>query len=386
MTLLKFAIKNLKRHFSRTFLTVVGVAIAGATLFVILSFDAGYNTAVKEELKNSGTHLFVSTEGCPLEAASLILHGGEIPKFLPMSRLKEVKAVEGVKEAAGFLIFSLVSPSGDKIDLFYGISEEVQKLKPLWKVRGKWFHDENSIILGSEVARVEKRNVGDKVFIESLDRDFTISGILERTYTQDDGFYYLPLEVAQRLFKKENKLTAVGVQLDDFFQIQKVKSKLEDLPDVYVVTSEQIGGEVAKLIGGTKAFMYAIVIVALVISTVSVLNTIFMATMERKREFGYIRCVGASRLDLVKLVLLETSVLCLFGWALGLISGYALSFGVENWIRGYLPYVPAGKLLRPDLWVISVSFGVTISLGLLASLFPAFKVSRVSPVEAVRYE
>lgn len=386
MNLISFARKNLERHKTRTLLTVLGVGIAAATLFVILSFDAGYNQAVKEELKNSGVHLFVSTEGCPLEAASLILHGGEIPKFLPGSRMKEVKAVEGVKEAAGFLIFSLNSPDGKKVDLFYGISDEVQKIKSNWKVRGSWFKDENSIILGSEVARVEKRDVGDKVYIETLNRDFTVSGILEKTNSQDDGFYFLPLATAQKAFHKEDKLTAVGVQLEDFFQLQRVKDKLEGLPDVYVVTSEQIGGEITKLIGGTKALMYAILIVALFVSAIGVLNTVLMATMERRREFGYIRCVGATKLDLAKLILIETIGVCIVGWIFGILFGFLLSSAAEGWIRQFLPYVPTGQMLRPDFQVLLATFLVTLGLGVVAGLYPALKAARVSPVEAIRYE
>lgn len=386
MNIFLFAKKNLMRHKARTLLTVLGVGIAAATLFVILSFDAGYNQAVKEELKNAGVHLFVSTEGCPLEAASLILHGGEIPKFLPSSRMKEVQAVEGVKNAAGFLIFSLSSPDGKKIDLFYGVSDEVQRLKANWKIRGSWFKDENSIILGSEVARVEKREVGDKVFIESVNREFLVSGVLEKTNTQDDGFYYLPLATAQKAFRKEDKLTAVGVQLEDFFQIQKVKDRLEKLPEVYVVTSEQIGSDIAKLIGGTKALMYAILIVTLFVSAVGVLNTVLMATMERRREFGYIRCVGASKSDLAMLILIETIGVCILGWAAGISFGYLLSSVAENWIRHFLPYVPSGQMLRPDLYVLTITFLTTMGLGIVAGLFPALKASRVSPVEAIRYE
>src|SRR3990167_427710 len=107
MTFFSLAFKNLKRHKVRTILTMIGIAIASATLFSILSFDAGYKKALEEELIGTGIHLFVSTEGCPLEAASLIIRGGEIPRFLQMSALEEVKKVEGVKEAGGFLIFSI---------------------------------------------------------------------------------------------------------------------------------------------------------------------------------------------------------------------------------------------------------------------------------------
>lgn len=384
MTFLSFAGKNLARHQTRTLLTVLGVAIAAGTLFTILSFDAGYKRALQEELAASGIHLFVSTEGCPLEAASLILHGGEIPKFLPMQRLHEVKAMEGVKEAVGFLIFSLSAPAGDKVDLFYGITDEALKLKPNWKIRGSWFKDEHSIMLGSEVARVEKREVGDKLYLESLGREFEVVGILERTYGQDDGFYFLPLLTAQHLFNKENKLTAVGVQLADVFQLQHVKHRLETLPDVYVVTSEQINEEIMRLIGGTKALMYAVLLIALVVSALGVLNTVLMATFERQREFGYIRCVGAGRGDLAGLILLETLTVCIAGWLIGVVAGVVGSSSAEHWIRPFLAYVPAGRLLRPTGQIVGISLGITIILGVIAGLYPAWRASRVSPVEAIR--
>lgn len=386
MTLLSLAQKNLKRHKTRTLLTVLGVGVAAATLFTILSFDAGYEKALHEEVAGSGIHMFVSTEGCPLEAASLILHGGEIPKFLQMEMLQQVKSTEGVKEAAGFLIFSLTSPSGDKVDLFYGITDEALKLKPKWKVNGSWFKDENSILLGSEVARVEKRSIGDKVYIESLDKEFTVVGILDRTHGQDDGFYFLPMATAQKLFKKENKLTAVGVQLTDLMQMQRVKDQLETLPDVYVVTAEHMSSEIMQLIGGTKALMFSVLIMALIVSGVSILNTVLMATMERQKEFGYMRCVGAGKSDLFKLVMLETAGVCIAGWLVGVAAGFLLSSGAEQWIRQFLAYVPAGRLLRPNMMVLSLSMAVTLGLGLLAGLYPAWRVTRIQPMEAIRNE
>jgi len=386
MTLFKLALKNLKRHRIRTALTTLGVAIAAATLFSILSFDVGYRESLHEEVAGTGIHLFVSTEGCPLEAASLIIHGGEIPKFLQMERLNEVRSLDGVKEAAGFLIFSLPTLDGSKVDLFYGITDDVPKLKPNWKVRGGWFKDEHSIILGSEVARIEKRNVGDKIYIETLDAEFEVVGILERTFGQDDGFYYLPINVAQKHFRKEGKLTAVGVQLYDVSQLQSVKNVLETLPDVYVVPAEDMSKRILELIGGTKALMYSVLLIALFVSGLGLLNTILMATFERQREFGYMRCVGAQPLDVLKLVSLETLIICVVGIATGIITGFVLSSGVEHWFRQFLPYIPAGKLLRPDTFVVLITTGVTLILGALAGFYPSYGASRIPPMEAIRNE
>ncbi len=386
MTITSLAVKNLGRHRMRTLLTSLGVALAAGTLFSILSFDTGYKKSLQEEVAGTGIHLFVSTEGCPLEAASLIIHGGEIPKFLRMERLQEIKKTEGVKEAAGFLIFSLPTPDGSKVDLFYGITDDVPKLKPNWRVKGGWFKDENSIILGSEVARIEKRGVGDKVYIESLEKEFEVVGILDRTFGQDDGFYYLPMKAAQKHFRKEGKLTAVGVQLFDLSALTEVRGRLEALRDVYVVPAEDMSRRILELVGGTKALMYAVLLIALVVSTLGLLNTILMSAFERQREFGYLRCVGADRAALVRLVLTETIILCAAGGITGILVGYILSSGVESWIRGFLPYVPAGKLLRPDAVITLTTLAVILALGALAGAYPAIRASKSSPVEAMRNE
>lgn len=386
MTIVSLAVKNLRRHRIRTLLTILGVAISAATLFSILSFDVGYHKSLHDEVSNTGIHLFVSTEGCPLEAASLIIHGGEIPKFLKMERLKEVKTVEGVKEAGGFLIFSLPTPDSSKVDLFYGITDDVLKLKPNWKIRGSRFRDENSIILGSEVARIEKRNVGDKVYIESLNREFEVVGILERTFGQDDGFYYLPIEAAQKYFRKEGKLTAIGVQLFDVSRLQSVKNRLETLPDMYVVPAEDMTKRILELIGGTKALMYSVLLITLFVSGLGLLNTILMATFERQKEFGYIRCIGAQPFDVMKLVVLETLVICFLGIVIGIVGGISISTGIEQWIRQFLPYIPAGRLLRPNAFVVFATIGATFTLGIVAGLYPSYRASKISPMEAIRNE
>lgn len=386
MTIFQLSIKNLKRHRIRTMLTAAGIAVASATLFSILSFDRGYKMALEEELIGSGIHLFVSTEGCPLEAASLIIHGGEIPRFLGMTALDEVKKTSGVKTAGGFLIFSMPSPDGTKVDLFYGITEDVLKLKPNWKIKGSWFKDEDSIILGSEVAKVEKRDIGDKIYIESIDKEFNISGILERTYGQDDGFYFLPIETAQKYFKKEGKLTAIGVQLWNLSQMGEIKTRLESLPDVYVVPAEQMSKEILGFVGGTKALMYSILVIALIVSALGLLNTILMATFERQKEFGYLRCVGAGKLDIIRLILNETLILGLTGGIIGFLVGFGLSSGIEHWIRQFLPYVPAGRLLRPGLDIVLISSIIILSLGIIAGFYPAYRAGKVSPMEAIRNE
>lgn len=385
MTLFTVSLKDLLRRPTRTGLTIAGVALAAATLFSLLAFNVGYRRSLQKEMADSGIHMFVSTEGCPMEAASLALHGGEIPKFLPEERVPAIRATAGVRTATRILIFS-VPGEGRRLDLFYGVDDDYLKLKPHWKLKGSWFHDESSIILGAEAALVERRDIGEKVFFPEVDAEFTVSGILERTGSEDDGFFFIPLKTAQRVFKKEGKLTGVGVNLADVEKLDLVKSEIERLPDVYVVTAQQMMEQILKLISSSKTLMFAVLGIALAITVLGVMNTVLMSVMEKVREFGYMRCVGASPGDVFRMVLTETVALCAAGGALGVSIGALGSSLADKLIRSALPYAPSGKMVVLDPSLLLMTLALTLGMGVLAGLYPSWKASHASPMDAIRNE
>ena len=386
MNLATFALKDVRRRPTRALLTALGVAIAALCLFTVLSFDRGYDRALREEMARSGAHLYVSTEGCPLEAASLILHGGEIPRFLPESAVDDVAKVPGVRAAAPMMIFSAPTDGG-KLDLFYGVDQRIIGLRPYWKVQGQWPKGAGEILLGAEAAKVEKRAVGDKIYFPSIDKEFRVAGILERTGTQDDGFYFLNLHALQEIFHKPAQITAVAVGLTDVNELDQTVSRIQSrMPDAYVVTERAMTEEIVRLAGGSKTLMYSIVLIAILVSILGVLNTVLMSVFEKMREFGYMRCVGATRWDIFKLVALETVLVCTGGALAGVALGAALSSVSDRFVRTILPYAPKGSLIQLDPQLVLVALVVTVLVGALAGLLPGIKAARVAPMEVVRYE
>jgi putative ABC transport system permease protein len=383
MKLIPLAWKNLRRHKIRTLLTVLGIAVSAMTLFAILSFNSGYDQALKEEMKASGVHLYISMEGCPMQAASLILHGGEIPSYLDQQLLGLVQKMPEVQTAGGMLISTVISDG--KADLFYGITDDVRKLKPSWKLKGSWFKGPDSVILGYDVASDQGKKPGDKIFIKSLDREFTVSGVLEKSSNEDDGFYFLPLRTAQEVFSKQNKLTAIGVQLKNASLLQRAKTELERR-GAYVVPASDITSLITGLVGGTKAILFAIVGIVLFVTGLGVFNTILMATFERNEEFGYLRCVGAKRTNIFELIFIETLLLCAAGLVVGIVVGFAMSYFIDGWIRGIVAYAPAGRLLRPNVLGVLITAGVVFLIGAIAGIYPGYRASSVSPIEAVHNE
>src|SRR4030042_3243295 len=289
MRLITLAWKNLKRHRIRSLLTVLGIAVSAMTLFTILSFNSGYDKALKEEMKSTGVHLDVSMEGCPMQAASLVLHGGEIPTYLDQLLLYYAQNIPEVQTAGGMLISTVIAEG--KADLFYGITDEIKDLKPNWDLQGTWFQGPNSVILGYDLARDNSKKPGDKIFINSIGREFDVSGTLRKSSSEDDGFYFLPLATAQEIFYRPSQLTVIGVQLKDTSNLQAVTTHLERR-GAYVVPASDITELITDMMGGTKSILLVVVMIVLLVAGLGIFNTILLATFERNREFGFFRCVG----------------------------------------------------------------------------------------------
>ena len=108
MNYFTLAAKNLLRRRGRTLLTVLGVAIAITVLFSLLSLNSGYEKELNKEVNSLGVHILAVPKGCPYEAASLIIHGGVIPKYLTSTDLKNVSSIEGVGLATPMLMHQFI--------------------------------------------------------------------------------------------------------------------------------------------------------------------------------------------------------------------------------------------------------------------------------------
>ena len=391
MKFYQFAWNNLTRSKSRTVLTVLSIIVAAITLCLVLSLDRGYKQAVEDELvKKTGIHIYISREGCPTDAAAVIAQGGISPVYIPEEVVSKIENVEFIETVMPFNIFALTTEDGTRTDIFFGVTEAIQKIRPDWEiVKGGWFKDETDIILGAELARLEKREIGDKVYFEQLDKEFVVSGILKRNNSQDDGIFFLPLKVAQQLIGREKKLSAIAVTLNNLDYLGKVKGDIKSmLPvDYYVIAARELGEAVLKFFGATRAIMMIMVFVTFIMSVFSITNTMMMTVIERRRELAYLKCVGAGYLDIIRLLSSETVIMSSFGATLGIVVGLFSAPVFEDFIRKFLvEYIPMVQIVRPTVGIVILVFLVTVIIGILACLYPAVKAAKTIPMEVLRNE
>jgi putative ABC transport system permease protein len=390
MNFFTLAVKNLRRRQSRTVLTVLGVAIAIAVLFSLLSLNSGYEKELNKEVNSMGVHILAVPKGCPYEAAALLMHGGVIPKYLSAYDLKNVSDIAGVELATPMLMhqFAGIDCCTGKSASFvvFGIRiDDVLKLKPWWNVHGRYFaeNETNVMIVGGHLAESQHYSAGSVIETGPF-QNFTVVGILDKSGDQDDQFYFVPLAEAQKVFRKEGKITTIAVKVQDMSKIGKISEQMEKIPDIQVVSMTQIMGTIMNLAGSARSLLLTVIVIALIISAFGIINTLLMSVNERTREFGMMKAIGASGMDIGKMVLTETILITFMGGIIGTIAAIVGSSLIESFVKGMLPYSPKASLvsLNPELIAFALIFSIV--LGLFCGLYPAFTSSRLTPMEAIR--
>jgi putative ABC transport system permease protein len=355
-------------------------------LFAVLSFNKGFTEGLALELERTGLHFMIVPSGCAHEVAALVLHGAVIPKFLDTGVMEHVGRTDGIDLATPILVAQLPDQQRGKIDLIYGIDMAVlEAIKPGWEISGSIPRHEHEVLLGYEVAQHDNLKPGAHFSSPADGVDLVVAGVIGYSGSQDDAFVYLPIQTAQSLLGSPQAATAIGVKVDDPTRIGAITEALTStVPGIQIVTMGEVMNSVSNLAAAARALSLAIVLIAILISAVGVMNSILMAVFERTQEIGMMRAVGASRWDIFRIILSETTILTLCGGVVGIVLSTLGARLIEAFVRSVMPFVPSGQLIsfEPGVALGSVTF--IFIIGLCAGIYPAVKASSINPVEAIK--
>ncbi len=379
-------LKELRRHRTRSALTISGVALSVCVLVSLLGLGTGYRTSLIHSIDRLGYHVLVTSKGCPYEAATLLMQGGVIPMYMDEAIHREILRDADVATATRLFLGSLpVHREG--FSLITGIEDSFLEMKPwLTFQRGEWFGEgaTDEVILGYSVAAYYRKNIGDDFPLGGMGQTFRVRGIFDRSGTQDDGTIFVPLGIAQRLFDKKEKLTGIGVKLKDLSRIDEFSERVFEIPSVQVITMAQVQRTLLDLLGTARFFIGTVAIVAVAIAVLGVMNTMLIAVFERTREIGVMRAIGASRGDVFALICAETLTICTIGGIAG--GGIAVlgSRMASEAVRAILPFAPPGVLVQIDGILLIGGIAMAVGMGILAGIIPGWRASRLHPIAWMR--
>lgn len=386
--MLRLALKNGTRRKLRTLVTMLGVAIAVAALFSLVAFQRGYQAGMQGELDRLGAHVLVVPKGCPYDAASIALHGATWPCYLKEEHLSQVQKTAGVATAAPLLMNAVYDPASGAQSVYLGAEPGLLRVKKGWHIDGTFPTEGHDCLVGATVARNLRLQRGKEFMLPGLNgAKGRVVGLLAPTQGADDTFIYLPMAAAQQIFHRPKQLTHILVRLSDPNALDTVVTGLRGCEagiDMNVVPLTHLFHTIQGLVNSTRTLLYSILFVALLVAGAGVSNTVLMAVTERTREIGVLRAVGASHLDIFRLIWLETVQVCLVGGILGVLLAGLGAQSIETWLRDRLPFSPSGPLVHPELSIVLLCLVGAVLLGSVAGLLPAWRAAHLSPVEAIR--
>ncbi len=281
----------------------------------------------------------------PNEAATMILNGEAGLRFIDEDIYKKIISDPDIDKITPLLAQLAYDPekNGSKggFTNYLGIERSYIELKPNVQFKsGEWFSsvDANEVILGYDAAESEQKSVGDKIFIPGKNITLIVVGIFERTATQEDGTIFLPLKTIQRIFEIEGKLTCIGIKLKQIEKLSEFEERLYPIARIQVISMNQVKGTILNLINSAKILIMSVVFIAIFVAIIGVINTILMSIFERTQEIGIMKAIGASRLDIFKLIWMETLIICILGGIFGSVTAFLGGNLTELLVRKVIPY------------------------------------------------
>ncbi len=409
MKLAKLALRNLFRNTRRTVITLAAIGLGLAMMIFTVNFQNGsYQEMIRTGISSMAGHVVVQADGYQddKDAALVVTEASVVTATL---REAYPDAVVAPRIFAGGLLLSSHASVGGAITGFDPVAERrVQDLHER-VVEGSWLdEDDREIVIGVDMADTLDVSLGDKLVYmgqtgsdEVQSRLFRVCGIYRTGSAMIDGrVAFTHLDAAQELLGGGDVANMVTLHLPNPQEAFEAAPAVEDRlsrPELDVRHWKDALPELFALIQMDRGFGDVMLAVIGIIVAFGVLNTLMMSVLERTREFGVMLSLGMKPRQIAWLVLLEGVVLGFLGAVVGLLLGLALSwpaihFGIDySGIIGGETMESGGIVMSTQVhgeWDplrMAIFFASAVFFSFCAALYPAWSISKLRPVQALRH-
>ena len=391
----KMGLKSIRERSIRSWLTIFGIVISIAVILTLLSLSAGVQGAISELFDEFGRNrIFVMAEFNDPTAVTQQLLESDVSyiETLPYFKLVVPLIVRNAQkvEFGGTDLYLTVQalPSTNA----RMINEEYMIDKNLIVGRGFSEGEKWVAILGYKIAYDNEDyfpkplKLKNSIYINGY--KFTVVGIYKELGTSDDTSIIIPIENAKEVLNTSDTVTAIDAIVKDGVDINLAEEKLNHAldrkkgKDTFVtMTPESLIRQFNNIMSLAQSILLAIASVSLIVGAVGIANNMFTSVLEREKEIGIMKSIGASNHDILQIFMLESGLIGFFGGLAGVVLGiiFSLIIGVVAIETGY-PMLKAYILPLNVLGVLAFAF----IIGLISGLVPAWSASKKKIIDTLR--
>jgi putative ABC transport system permease protein len=390
----------LQHHKLRTFLTILGIVVGISSVILLVGLVQGLKVDILKQLEDFGPRTIIISPASATGSA-----GSGMSSFVPtkgklfekdyerIKRLPDIQSITKIISSQATLTFKNESISGSVYGIEAGLFDDTV---PVEVDSGRFLETSDRGIagLGHDIATGFETDVQTQSSIYISEKKFKVIGVLKPTgnsFAPMDSVVFIPFDDARSLFNNslvEGEISAIRLTLKEGSdvdadaewitdQLMASHRVTNDTKDFTVITPKFINDRFTTVMDLLTLFLSAIASISLIVGGIGIMNTMFMSVLERRREIGTMKAIGATTEQIRNLFIVESGMLGFAGGAIGLLTavgiGYALIF-LFNLTFVFDPLVIGG----------SIAFSIT--LGLVSGTKPAIDAAKIDPIEALRYE
>lgn len=401
-----------------TVISMAGIFLGVAALIIVLAVMNGFATELRNKILGINAHVVITG------------YSGEMAADAPVR--KTLTEIPGVRASSPFIVNQGMIKNGQQIRgaVIKGVlPEEALSVINLGKMHeGDFAHlsslpkgiatdpkgpdDLPGIVIGRELARSLDLLLFDQVSLVSpfgvstpmgqvpRVKKFVLVGIFESGfYEYDSGLAFISLKEAQGFFNMGDRITGVEVKLNDIYQAGEIAREIgKKLGAVYWVrTWTEMNRNLFSALKLERRAMFIILSLIVLVAAFNIVSTLIMIVMEKNRDIAILKSMGATSGRIMKIFVFHGLTIGIIGTALGAIAGLAVAHNIEA-ITLFVENLFGFKILPADIYYLShlpsqvvysdvLAIIITsLSISLLATIYPSWKASRLEPVEILRYE
>ncbi len=361
----RLVFENLRHRKLRTGLTALSIGFQDTMILTVVGLSRGMLQDSANRARGVGADIWVKSP----DASIMSLSSGTLPQAM----LDYYARQPHVTHAAGSLVAligGVSTVSGIDIDQFIALSG------PFNFIAGGPFHGPNDVIVDSWYAEQNNKRVGD--IVKMMNRDWRVCGIVQQGKL---ARLFVPLPTLQDATNNHGKVSQAFLKLDDRRNTSAVIAALKaEQPDYKIYSIEEFLSQFApENLPMLRAFIYVITGLSIVVGFLVVSLTMYTAVLERTREIGILKALGAAPLDILGMLARETVLLALGGWIAGILLSFCANWAINHFVRASLQSV-----ITPDWW--PRVFAIALVASLLGAIYPGLRAARQDAIEALSYE